>query len=805
MPLARSNTSARCPYHMLGLGRNATIADVQSAYRRLSLEVHPDKRPGDPRAHEAFQALTKAKDTLLTQKRRAEAEAWSRSIAAQTAAKRVVAAKGRGVVIQRVAVPRGGRHRRPGSKSPKGGLPTSSPSRSPCSASSGSLTPPRSPYSGLPSRSPGWPSPPPVARSARWRSKQSGNRLFNDIFGGTSLGARPAQATCFFGSKARPGELFIKVDNEFGIPITGCYMPTSATVLSLKEFVRDSLNVPIFRQFFCFGQKALLDIDKLADLGDPVAVSFKTLPYKLEASTALQEAVSRGSIEAVGQALQASADPNAVTQSGEFLLHIAAQQGSCELARFLCAARADVHRVRSTDTGETALTFASVAGHTEVVHFLCIANAGLDRATPTGLTPLSSACAARQTKVIRLLCEMGADKDIPVHSEGTPLYHAARTGDLNVVACLCQARADLSKTAKNGVTPLHIAAIRGHRAVVQCLLGAKADINQPTEIGDTPLIAAASGGQLEVARLLCGASAAVNKAEGPDGITPLCMAASHGHVGVVLFLWEEAGADATIARSDGKTPVHVLWDKGLCDVARVLERGRESGETEASGSESIDEKPVSASSAALSSLDSKFVTPVVVAVFAEAVELTLPDVLDNVAYTVDSTVPSISASSGADRPHVTWLTQHSVVVHGLPSAATIGLRVSALVQPGDSAVVGPWVETETADVAFGPLQGSDFDPDGQRRHGCMRSGCDCFARGDLQDPFLDDRLMPRCYRCGLHFEEHELLAPREYSKKRSSRTIGVFAVYRAPPSLPNCSTCCPLPALFQICDLIKGG
>lgn len=61
------------PYQVLGLGPDATGADVIRAWRRLARAAHPDSRPGDPGAAERFRAASDAYGLLSDPARRA---AW---------------------------------------------------------------------------------------------------------------------------------------------------------------------------------------------------------------------------------------------------------------------------------------------------------------------------------------------------------------------------------------------------------------------------------------------------------------------------------------------------------------------------------------------------------------------------------------------------------------------------------------------------------------------------------------------------------------------------------------------------------
>jgi len=57
-------------YTMLELGRDASLEEVKKAYRKLALQYHPDRNPGDKAAEEKFKACTEAYEVLSDPQKR---------------------------------------------------------------------------------------------------------------------------------------------------------------------------------------------------------------------------------------------------------------------------------------------------------------------------------------------------------------------------------------------------------------------------------------------------------------------------------------------------------------------------------------------------------------------------------------------------------------------------------------------------------------------------------------------------------------------------------------------------------------
>lgn len=62
--------SKRDFYTILNVSRSATADEIKKAYRKLALQFHPDKNPGDKKAEEKFKELSEAYEVLSDDKKR---------------------------------------------------------------------------------------------------------------------------------------------------------------------------------------------------------------------------------------------------------------------------------------------------------------------------------------------------------------------------------------------------------------------------------------------------------------------------------------------------------------------------------------------------------------------------------------------------------------------------------------------------------------------------------------------------------------------------------------------------------------
>ena len=58
-------------YEVLGVSRSASENELKSAYRKLALQYHPDRNPGNKEAEEKFKEAAEAYEVLRDQRKRA--------------------------------------------------------------------------------------------------------------------------------------------------------------------------------------------------------------------------------------------------------------------------------------------------------------------------------------------------------------------------------------------------------------------------------------------------------------------------------------------------------------------------------------------------------------------------------------------------------------------------------------------------------------------------------------------------------------------------------------------------------------
>lgn len=271
-------------------------------------------------------------------------------------------------------------------------------------------------------------------------------------------------------------------------------------------------------------------------------------------STALDFAVSRGSLETARLLVDNGADVRRVYPSGRTPLHLAARNHRTDVAGLLIDRGAVIDA--PDNTGATPLLEAVERRFDDLVALLLEAGADPLRKNKSGVSPIEAAASMHRADLTRALLAK------VTHPPDDLLALAIRKDYLDIVAALLASGMD-------GSPALHDAALKGRIDMLKVLLARGADVNHRNSTGATPLHDAAIGGNAEAARVLLEHGANVNARETETGDTPLYMAAAMGREEVAALLLKH-GADPNLGSKEGGTPLHAAITNGFTKVADII-------------------------------------------------------------------------------------------------------------------------------------------------------------------------------------------------------------------------------------------
>ncbi len=255
----------------------------------------------------------------------------------------------------------------------------------------------------------------------------------------------------------------------------------------------------------------------------------------------------------------------------------AVKKGSLQDVARLLRTGADVNAQDSD--GRTPLGWASRAGNTEMVGLLLDKKADPNAADRKGVTPLMLASDAGHTRVLSLLLERGADPLAQDDDSRTALMYACSKGHERAARALLEAGSSPHMEDKDGKNAFDLASEKGHENLVQMLMD-WAEEDEKADKRNRALMEAVDKGRLEDVRKILAEGGNVNAlADYPSGehseglVTPLMLASRAGHEEIVRLLLEK-GADpnifGSIVPADGVTALMWAAEEGHLAVARLL-------------------------------------------------------------------------------------------------------------------------------------------------------------------------------------------------------------------------------------------
>ena len=174
-------------------------------------------------------------------------------------------------------------------------------------------------------------------------------------------------------------------------------------------------------------------------------------PFSNPGNAQLAEAVVRGDEALARELIAAGANPNAVDEREQPLLHWVMRQEDRDGFRLLLSLGADP--ARGDADGRTALHLAAMGRSPYWLETLL--GHGMSPDTPntlTGATPLFDALRAGSEQNIDLLLRAGANVSAADRNRTTPLHQAALVNNTAAVLKLLEAGADPAATDRTGAT-----------------------------------------------------------------------------------------------------------------------------------------------------------------------------------------------------------------------------------------------------------------------------------------------------------------------------------------------------------------
>jgi ankyrin repeat protein len=224
-----------------------------------------------------------------------------------------------------------------------------------------------------------------------------------------------------------------------------------------------------------------------------------------EGKTALSLAVGKNRFEVAKVLIEKGATITVLDNSGKTLLHIAAENGSCEIFRLLAEqALKKMALTASLDTVMMPMHIAAKNGHAEFVRYLVGKNfysaAAKDR---EGRSALHLATAESHWEIVEILLDSNWDIDDSMLVTSRKCLHlVSDNGSIEGVKLFLRRGADPNVIDSQLWTPLHYAVSANHLVVVKILLDANANIYMKNLQEMTPaMLAQREGSSKEISEI----------------------------------------------------------------------------------------------------------------------------------------------------------------------------------------------------------------------------------------------------------------------------------------------------------------
>ncbi|XP_059488485.1 uncharacterized protein LOC132204174 isoform X2 [Neocloeon triangulifer] len=255
-------------------------------------------------------------------------------------------------------------------------------------------------------------------------------------------------------------------------------------------------------------------------------------------------------------------------KQGKTALHMAAEKGHSDVAKFLLSKGADVN-VRNDDN-DTPLTLAARFSNEEMCRFLVDNGADLKAVDKDGDDALNLACLTGKLENVQYFLGLNGFSVEKKGKEGkTALHWAAQKGHIAVAKFLLSKGADVNALNDDNDTPLTLAAHFSNEETCRFLVDSGADLSAVDSDGDDALNLACLTGKLDNVQYLLGLNGFSVEKKGKQGKTALHWAAQKGHMAVTKFLLSK-GADVNILNDDNDTPLTLVARFSNEEMCRFL-------------------------------------------------------------------------------------------------------------------------------------------------------------------------------------------------------------------------------------------